>query len=85
MEGGSASSPAGTGKTVEEAISPIDLVFERLDVPSVGQRAVKRHTKVYRMVTVGQGSAIHKDIKMVLDVLVVKMKGNVGSLCCAQL
>ena len=85
MEGGSASSPAGTGKTAEEAISAIDLVLERLDVLSVGQRVVKRHTEVYRMVIVGQGSVVHRDIKMALDVLVVKLKGSGGSLHCVQL
>ena len=35
MEGGSASSSAGTSKTVEEAVSPIDLALKRLDVLSV--------------------------------------------------
>ena len=56
MEGGSASSPAGTSKTVEGAVSPIDLVLKRLNVLSVGQHAVKHHTEVYRMVIVAQGS-----------------------------
>ena len=80
MEGGSANSPARTGKTAEEAISPIDLALKRLDVLSVGQRAVKHHTKVYRMVIVRQGSTVHRDIKMALDVLVVKVKDSGGSL-----
>ena len=84
MEGGSASSPAGTGKTEEEAISPIDLEHQRLNVLSVGQRAVKHHTGVYRMVIVGQGSAVHRDTKMALDVLVTKVKNSGGSLRCAQ-
>ena len=81
MEGGSASSPAGTGKTAEEAISPIDLELQRLNILSAGQRAVKRHTEVYRMVIVGQGSAVYRDTKMALDVLVDKVKGSGGSYC----
>ena len=52
---------------------------------SVGQHAVKHHTEVYRMVIVGQGSTVHRDIKMALDVLVVKVKGSGGSLRCVQL
>ena len=84
-EGGSASSQAGTGKTAEEAVSLIDLALKRHDVLSVGHRVVQHHTKVYRMVIVGQGSAVHRDIKMALDVLVVKVKGSGGSLRRAQL
>ena len=60
MEGDSASSPARTGKTVEESVSPIDLALKRLEVLSVDQHAVKRHTEVYRMVIVGQGSCSQK-------------------------
>ena len=74
MEDGSASSPAGTDKTADETVSPFDLVLKRLDELSVCQCAVKRHTKVYRMVIVGKGSTVHRDIKMALDVLVVKVK-----------
>ena len=85
MEGGSASSPAGTGKTAEEAVSLIDFALERLDVLSVGQIAVKHHTEVYRMVIVGQGNAVHRDIKIALDVFAVKVKGSGGSLSSAQL
>ena len=52
---------------------------------SVGQCVVKHHTKVYRMVIVGQGSAVHRDMKMALDVFVVKVKCSGGSLHHAQL
>ena len=65
---------------------PLTLrLLKRLDVLSVGQGAVKHHTEVYRMVIVGQGSAVHRDIKIALDVLVVKLKGSSGSLRRAQL
>ena len=52
---------------------------------SLGQGVVKHHTKVYRMVIVGRGSAVQRDMKMVLDVFVMKVKCSGDSLHHAQL
>ena len=40
---------------------------------------------VDKVVIIGQGNAIHKDIETVLNVIIVEVKGSGDSLCCAQL